>query len=58
MPIYVYKCEDCETEQDEIHPMAGPDRELACQNCGSKRLSKQITRANGYVAGTDTPTHS
>lgn len=42
-PIYEYQCDECENVQEEIHPMAGPDRKLTCQKCNSKKLTKQLT---------------
>ncbi len=40
MPIYVYECEDCELETDELQPM-GTDS-LDCPECGDAMV-KQLT---------------
>jgi putative FmdB family regulatory protein len=58
MPTYGYQCEDCDHEQDEFHPMDGPDYEIRCKKCGSTNMKKQISGPAGYVPGTDTPTRS
>jgi putative FmdB family regulatory protein len=42
MPLYNYKCEDCNHVQEELHPMRGPNYEVTCKKCGSKNVRKEI----------------
>lgn len=56
MPTYSYKCEECEHEQDEFHPMSGPNYEIHCEKCNSTKMQKQLSAPAGYVTGTETPT--
>jgi len=37
MPIYNYKCEECENQQEELHLMKGPDYTIKCNKCESKK---------------------
>ena len=43
MPTYDYKCHECQHVQEEIHPMSGPNYEVICKKCGSKKMVKQIS---------------
>jgi putative FmdB family regulatory protein len=55
MPIYVYKCEKCNNEQEEIHSLHGPNYTIVCEKCKSEKLNKQVTRANCRVRETQNP---
>lgn len=37
---YDYECQSCGHVQEEMHPMAGPDEEICCEECGSKDMCK------------------
>lgn len=51
MPIYEYRCEDCEHLQDELHPMNGPDYEITCNKCESKNMKKEISSCYAKFEG-------
>lgn len=37
MPVYVYKCQVCGTEQDVLHGITDqPKRRLHCESCGKR----------------------
>lgn len=48
MPIYVYKCESCQTVKDKIRKVSERDEPLECE-CGSK-MERAIT-VPSYVNG-------
>lgn len=35
MPIYTYKCSECEHEQDEYLSIIKQPKTMKCENCGS-----------------------
>ena len=51
MPIYEYKCEDCDTKFEKLVRRADEAAEVNCPSCGQKHLSQQYStfsaRANG-----------
>ena len=48
MPIYTYKCEDCDHEWDEIAPM--DTKEAICPACKGRAL-RQVTSASVHFKG-------
>ena len=50
MPIYRYRCEDCE---DVMEVLAKPSDEKpsACKSCGSTKLSKVMSRTSFQLRG-------
>ena len=34
MPLYAYRCETCDTQREELHPMGEAPRFSACHACG------------------------
>ena len=45
-PIYVYKCDSCETVFDAERAMENRDRFTPCPKCHSGKLQRQITAPN------------
>lgn len=45
MATYDYQCDDCESVQEEMHPMSGPTYAIKCQKCGSKKMNKVMLEA-------------
>jgi putative FmdB family regulatory protein len=43
MPLYDYKCIDCNHIQEESHPMTGPIEEVACEKCKSIKMEKMVS---------------
>jgi len=50
MPIYTYKCEDCEEEFDLLVGVSANPDKLECQKCGSVNI-KRIFSAFGVSKG-------
>jgi putative FmdB family regulatory protein len=43
MPLYEYKCLDCEACFDALRGMADADASIACPKCGSENTCRQIS---------------
>jgi len=41
MPIYEYQCSECGNRFERL--VRSPDDEIACAECGSKRLEKLVS---------------
>jgi len=55
MPIYEYKCEDC-NKITEIFLKSKDDKEIpVCKYCGSKKLTKQISVPGAVIMGSSYP---
>ena len=46
MPIYEYRCADCEQVTSVFLRSVNASAEERCEHCGSKRLSRLISRVN------------
>jgi putative FmdB family regulatory protein len=42
MPIYHYKCQDCQNEFDYLVGVTKDSKELKCTECGSRRVNKTL----------------
>ena len=56
MPLYEYKCSDCETRFDALRGMADADAPIACPTCGSDNTCRLISLfsaigGDGVIAG-------
>ncbi|NYT62939.1 zinc ribbon domain-containing protein [Alcaligenaceae bacterium] len=51
MPIYVYKCSNCEHTQDVLQKMSDPQLTV-CPECGQSTYTKQVTSAGFQLKGT------
>lgn len=59
MPIYEFKCDECEHIQEEVLRFSQlSDIVIICEKCGSPKTKRLIPRPNGVVKGTQTPTRS
>lgn len=59
MALYEFTCRDCDHKQEElISPFELNDVIIFCQKCGSRKMKRLISRPNGIVKGTQTPTRS
>jgi putative FmdB family regulatory protein len=56
MPLYEYKCADCEMSFDALRAMSDADAPIVCPKCGSERARRMISLfsaigSNGVIAG-------
>ena len=56
MPLYEYKCVDCEMRFDALRAIADADAEIACPQCGSENTHRMISLFSavgdqGVIAG-------
>lgn len=56
MPLYEYKCSDCETRFDALRSMADADAPIACPKCTSGNTRRAISLfaaigSEGIIAG-------
>jgi putative FmdB family regulatory protein len=56
MPLYEYKCKDCEASFDALRAMSQADAPIACPKCGSEHTGRMISLfsaigGNGVIAG-------
>jgi putative FmdB family regulatory protein len=43
MPLFEYKCEDCDTKYEVLHKSSKTQDEVFCPNCKSKNSKKLIS---------------
>lgn len=59
MPIYNFQCQDCNHIQEELLSSTElKENKISCEKCGSTKTTRIISRPNGFVKGTQTPTRS
>jgi len=56
MPLYEYKCFDCETRFDALRAMSNADASIACPKCDSENTRRMISLfsaigSEGVIAG-------
>ncbi|MEA3338552.1 MAG: zinc ribbon domain-containing protein [Chloroflexota bacterium] len=56
MPLYEYKCSDCEARFDALRAMVDADAPIACPKCGDENTRRTISLfsaigSEGLVAG-------
>ncbi len=56
MPLYEYKCSDCEIKFDALRAMSAADVPIACPQCDSENTNRMISLfsaigSNGVIAG-------
>ncbi len=56
MPLYEYRCADCETVFDALRSMSNADAPIACSKCGSENTARMISLfsaigSRGVIAG-------
>jgi putative FmdB family regulatory protein len=51
MPIYAFKCSECETEFDRMLKLADWDEPQACPECEASPCPRQITKVNFNLPG-------
>lgn len=43
MPIYVYRCQQCQETFERLLPLSANSATAPCPNCGAKDAQKQLT---------------
>lgn len=43
MPIFEYKCEDCNTKYDVLHKSSSNEEEVTCPKCNSNKSKKLLS---------------
>ena len=43
MPIYVYRCQQCQETFERLVPMSANNATAPCPNCGAEDARKQLT---------------
>lgn len=51
MPIYEYRCEDCNTNFEKLVRRAAEADEVNCPSCGQKHLSRQYSTFSAHANG-------
>jgi len=50
MPIYEYLCSECNTLMEALIRTERDNKDLCCENCGSKRLTKKMSAPSSLVS--------
>jgi len=58
MPIYEYRCADCEKKFEKRRRMSQADDEIACPECGSKQTSRGLSMFAAFSRGSSGSTTS
>lgn len=51
MPIYEYRCAECQSTFEMLRPMSKADSSAACTHCGSKHTSRAISLFSAISRG-------
>jgi len=51
MPIFEYRCDNCDTQFDKLLSQAERDKPQACPKCQSKRTDKMVSRTSFSLKG-------
>ena len=51
MPIYEYRCKDCETVFETFVSSCSEAHKVICRKCASKEVEKQISTFAGRLSG-------
>lgn len=51
MPIYEYRCRDCNSNFEEIVTSASSDQKVACNKCSSTNVCKTISASSYRLSG-------
>jgi putative FmdB family regulatory protein len=43
MPIYEYRCPDCDRTYEQLRKMSEADCDLECPHCGSRKPERQLS---------------
>jgi len=51
MPIYEYRCQDCETKFEKLVRRSSDAAELECPACGQKHLRQEMSTFAAHATG-------
>ncbi len=51
MPLYEYRCPDCDETFDLFRPLADRDQPISCPRCGGMRARRALSRVSASVKG-------
>ncbi len=52
MPLYEFRCDDCEEEFEKLVRSASAVHEVDCPSCGSRKVTKRMSAFAAQVTGT------
>jgi putative FmdB family regulatory protein len=55
MPIYEYRCQDCQSRFEKLVRRAEDASELVCPRCGQKRLALELSTFAAHTGGSRQP---
>lgn len=58
MPLYEYRCQDCQTAFELLRPFSRADEPAACPNCAGEHSQRAISRCAAFSRGADGSTSS
>jgi putative FmdB family regulatory protein len=58
MPIYEYRCVDCEATFEKLRPMSRADAPASCVRCGSDHTSRAISLFSAISKSSNGGTHA
>ena len=53
MPLYEYRCPDCEEIFDLFRPLDDRDKPLTCPQCGRESARRELSRVSASVKGSN-----
>jgi putative FmdB family regulatory protein len=51
MPIFDYRCKDCNQSFDVFHKVKEVEEDILCPSCGSKKYKKMMSRVSVSIHG-------
>jgi len=58
MPLYEYRCGDCDTTFERLRPMSKSNAPAACANCSSANTSRAISLFSAISKGSNGGSHA
>ncbi len=52
MPIYEFRCDECEEEFEKLVRSTSTPTEITCPSCGSKQVAKRVSSFAARSSGT------
>jgi putative FmdB family regulatory protein len=58
MPLYEYRCQDCQATFEVLRPFSQADAPAACPHCHGERSERALSRCAAFSRGADGSTAS